>query len=1187
MEYLLDDLQSTATCTQILKNRVSVDDLVKDIEWLRAEYYKLTLGNRDGEINTDKLARVAYHVATIALSPISPHPRKLRAQALSVGGLIFEYLAELASEYDNIVNFSLNAILFYSCGEQEAQSATLAKRWRKKHGGKIDGEPSIRLAWCLLFIFLQRDFKKILRWSGKYFDSYMLRIMAENENGAFWSRLLEGCISVANSLTWGLDYNDHHFGMAIKVAREWGDTRLAWLGFTVRKIAEEMLSKSVHKQLGELQIPRWAAEALTMDSIFELWLPHQEAFSQSSEFQKGILSDNTRISLVNMPTSAGKSLIAEIAIIHELIHDSESKAIWVVPSRALVFEVQSRLSRRLRRIGITVSSLPGGIEDDPHDIESLNSGRVFVLTPEKLDGLLRRSSGILGALRVVIFDEMHKIADSGQTGRGWLLETLIAWLLIIADERDDLRLLFLSAVLPNRVEIRSWLGQDKPTFELNRISWRPTRLALFTVEHDYNQQWYIKLIQRNSRTVVASKVDLDQYQREIVPVDLLIFLLGNRRYSIDRSLFFFYTKQDLNSFIKRWVRLFYDDYPDDKPENVNSAKARERSRAKASFQRSRTLKRFSSNEADEYDPVLESLSCKFEEVYGKDHPYVKALKIGVGVDHGDVPIWLRQMIESAFRSKKVPILAANQAILEGVNLPIENLIIGCLGSGAGQSFRFRLDLKDYVNLLGRVGRALVDTEGRCFLIWNSAYWHRRNDRLSWDSYAQPDVSPEPVRSALIEDQSELIQILTQLTYALEGEEEPDFDTFGKWRTILERMYSISLAILEHGGQVEYSHLSKWMHRTLAWYQADESVRDKIDSYSQAVSRHFYKADRRLFSLASASSLSVRSSRTLINIANDVIENWKKNPSQELELSSIITEEMYQRIIDLQECWRQRPVTYGTRPYVPRIDHYSVMLAWIHGESWANVAEKIWSNHSNLVENTRFSIAAAYLSQMFEYRLPWIFGSLALCVKEADVDSSLKQFLTMLPLYIRYGVSNNQAVYINRTCTSDRSTVLSIANQYHALGHDRTTDLPTWLATISKHDLEEWLPKEPEFLRNELLRRIRILKPRSVVLKNEGVLEFYLKGWRIYGWTQILEDVKKRKSIKYFLRLEPENPFDPFAVAVDAVTKSNVTIGYIPSEHAEEVTELLQWGRRIEVKLIRVANRLPPKFKLTLLAPQEY
>jgi hypothetical protein len=97
------------------------------------------------------------------------------------------------------------------------------------------------------------------------------------------------------------------FQRATEEARKWGDVHLTWLSLTVREVAEEMLKRSIRQRLSEVGIPTWASEAFTMDSLVELWLPHREALRSTSELPKGILSDQRRICLINMPTSAGKS----------------------------------------------------------------------------------------------------------------------------------------------------------------------------------------------------------------------------------------------------------------------------------------------------------------------------------------------------------------------------------------------------------------------------------------------------------------------------------------------------------------------------------------------------------------------------------------------------------------------------------------------------------------------------------------------------------------------------------------------------------------------------------------------------------------------------------------------------------------------------------------------------------------
>lgn len=846
--------------------------------------------------------------------------------------------------------------------------------------------------------------------------------------------LLNGCLGVAKSMVWGsqLPYEDH-FDSAIIQARAWGDTRLTWLSLTLKEIAELMSSRSLRKRLTEMGMPGWASETLTMDSLVEMWLPHREAFRAYPDLMSGIVSDRARISLINMPTSAGKSLVAEIAILFELTRNPDSKAIWVVPSRALVFEIQTRLRARLRRIGIEVSSLPGGIESDPLDAGVLSSARVFILTPEKLDGLLRRSSTVLDSVRIIIVDEMQKI---GEAGRGWLFETVIAWLLLYAEQNQNLRLIFMSAVLPNRADFEAWLGEQNDTFILRWATWRPTRLALFATTGTGYRPWTTTLIQKHIQEIIATHTEIRRPQIYDVPIILLDILRSQRGATRGSTLVFFYTKEDVDRFVARLSQEITE------PSSIPTEWL--------------------------------ALSDKFERVYGPYHRFTLALKRGVGIDHADIPLWLRHMVERAFRRGDLPTLVANQAILEGVNFPIEDLIIGSLGSGFGRHFRFRLPAQSYANLIGRVGRAMVDTEGRCFLLWNWYYDGVTNDNLSWDVYNTPVARIEDIRSWLTTNETELIQTLSQLASSLEGVDESVFDGLGVWRDRLERLHSSALALLELPGTVDYSRLSRWVEKTLAWHQLGNTAKEAIRHYVESEWRGFQRANRPLYRLASLSGLSVRSANEVQNVAREIIDEWVE--STEPTFETVFTPERFNTIVNLRECWRRRPVTYGTRGYLPRINHHAATVAWINGETWTQVADIICANHQNLQERTRSGIVATYVSQMFEYRLPWVLGGVAIAAKELGGSEELCNFLEAIPSRVRYGVDTTEAVTISKLCGAERGVILVLARRFIE-EETEPRDIKRWIQQCSLSKLQEWLPDEPQTLLRDLYITLHGIRER--------------------------------------------------------------------------------------------------------------
>src|SRR5208283_390521 len=103
------------------------------------------------------------------------------------------------------------------------------------------------------------------------------------------------------------------------------------------------------------------------------------------------------------PTGSGKTTIAELAIIQSLfpsdansaspISDDSPLSLYLVPSKALAAEVESKLSRVLRRLTDTpviVTGLYGGTDWGPTDAWLTAKHRtVLICTYEKGEALLR------------------------------------------------------------------------------------------------------------------------------------------------------------------------------------------------------------------------------------------------------------------------------------------------------------------------------------------------------------------------------------------------------------------------------------------------------------------------------------------------------------------------------------------------------------------------------------------------------------------------------------------------------------------------------------------------------------------------------------------------------------------------------------------------------------------------------
>jgi helicase len=102
--------------------------------------------------------------------------------------------------------------------------------------------------------------------------------------------------------------------------------------------------------------------------VFSLLPSQQDAIRQS-------LLDPSRIAIVlQMPTSAGKTLLAEFSIVQAFeAYKENTRAVYVVPTRALATQVRRVLSEDLRPLGIQVAAAGSAFEEDPFELELLLS----------------------------------------------------------------------------------------------------------------------------------------------------------------------------------------------------------------------------------------------------------------------------------------------------------------------------------------------------------------------------------------------------------------------------------------------------------------------------------------------------------------------------------------------------------------------------------------------------------------------------------------------------------------------------------------------------------------------------------------------------------------------------------------------------------------------------------------------
>ncbi len=193
-------------------------------------------------------------------------------------------------------------------------------------------------------------------------------------------------------------------------------------------------------------------EILEKDGISKLFPPQAEAF-------KTDVLDGCNLVLA-IPTSSGKTLVAEVAIL-KAISEGLGKALYLVPLKSLAREKYLEF-QKYNSLGIR-TAMSVGDYDSPGT--RLDDADILILTTERADSLIRHQASWLSEICIVIADEIHLVNDSS---RGPTLEMVMAKIMQMSSHTQ---IIALSATISNSGEIAGWLRA-----QLVKSNWRPVPL---------------------------------------------------------------------------------------------------------------------------------------------------------------------------------------------------------------------------------------------------------------------------------------------------------------------------------------------------------------------------------------------------------------------------------------------------------------------------------------------------------------------------------------------------------------------------------------------------------------------------------------------------------------------------------------------------------------------------------------
>lgn len=730
--------------------------------------------------------------------------------------------------------------------------------------------------------------------------------------------------------------------------------------------------------------------------VLELWPSQSGAISQS------LLDPAKRAIVVEMPTSAGKTLLAEFALVQALALYPDRTVVYVVPTRALVNQITRRLRRDIEPLGFPVEAAIPVFELDPNEDELLRQDvSVLVVTPEKLDLLIRTEHPVVEQLSLTVADEAHNL---GADARGARLELLLATL---RRERPDARFLLLTPFVPNGEELAVWLGGEGGEATIS-IDWKPSErvAALARWRKPRNQPRNLQLRSIPSAHNVDVTTEVDINLGEAGPIAAGREGKAPTKEAVSASAALKLAERG-GVLTLCWGR---------KPAEKRAAQIDE------------------VREERPHSAFAASVMNFAQAELGADHPLARHLQKGVAFHHAGLSHDLRYLIELLIDAGDIDIVCGTTTLAQGVNFPIGTVIVETLDKPADRG-RQPMTFSEFWNIAGRAGRAMRDRVGL-------VVFPVTNGEQEASTRAFLEASAAQVASTLID----------ALTDAVADAEE-----FGLGFVRNNKTFAVFLQYLTHalrvgGADVAGTEMQDLLRSSLVYFQLESSDRRAADNLVRATSRYFESiagVDRGWLALADGTGFSLPS----VGFINRV----QAERGLQLEQTGAWTDnalfgadpqpltEIIDVIGQIPELSLGHSDAEGFNPAIVA----GVVSDWVSGLTVSEIANRRFG-HLDLDDDDRLRMTSHYLHSKLVGQVPWGVGALQrVTLRE---EGALEQ-VGHLPSLIFYGVRSKEAALL-RMAGVPRIAAEGLAGRWRAVEHDATSfpDLRHW---VDELPLDAW------------------------------------------------------------------------------------------------------------------------------------
>ncbi|KAG8183223.1 hypothetical protein JTE90_005672 [Oedothorax gibbosus] len=459
--------------------------------------------------------------------------------------------------------------------------------------------------------------------------------------------------SISNAIIQKLRHNVSASPSAL-IPRKVRKTSLLFALDEAQKLHEQLSQSSVGPFFG---LPSKMSELLTAHKgISELYDWQKECLMLPAVKQKRNL-------IYSLPTSGGKTLVAEILIIRELLCYFRD-AILVLPYISLVQEKVRGLAPFAVDLDFVIEEC-AGIKGTIPPRKRRKRHTLYICTIEKSHSLVNSmiEAKRMDEIGLIVVDELHMI---GETGRGAVLESMLAKVLFVSKRTQ---IIGMSATLSNMGDLQQFLNAD-----IYQKDFRPIELKEYVKVGD---ELYELVNKQTEEWRLVRKLDFG-YTKEMLCRDPdVITGLVMEVIPQNSCLVFCPTKKHCENVAKTLCQLL--------PKHICEYKQ------------------------DKKEALLHTLR---EEGNGNICEILaQSLKFGVAYHHSGLTMDERKLIEEAYQSGTLCCLTCTSTLAAGVNLPAKRVILRA--PYVGIDF---ITLSRYKQMIGRAGRAGIDSSGESILM---------------------------------------------------------------------------------------------------------------------------------------------------------------------------------------------------------------------------------------------------------------------------------------------------------------------------------------------------------------------------------------------------------------------------------------------------------------------------------------